>query len=41
MVFLPKPPVEDAAGSEADKSMRLPCGMRSLFLWGYAEKIIL
>ena len=49
MVFLPNPPVEDAAGSEADKSLRLPCEMfiplnakpiqqgRSLFLWGYAE----
>jgi hypothetical protein len=40
MVFLPKPPVEDAAGGEADKSLRLPCEMRSLFLWGYAQKII-
>jgi hypothetical protein len=34
MVFLPNPP-------EADKSLRLPRGMRSLFLWGYAQKIIL
>jgi len=34
MVFLPNPP-------EADKSLRLPCEMRSLFLWGYAQKIIL
>jgi hypothetical protein len=34
MVFLSNPP-------EADKSLRLPCGMRSLFLWGYAQKIIL
>jgi hypothetical protein len=41
MVFLPNPPVEDAAGGEADKSLRLPCEMRSLFLWGYAKKIIL
>jgi len=41
MVFLSNPPVEDAAGGEADKSLRLPCGMRSLFLWGYAQKIIL
>jgi len=41
MVFLPNPPVEDAAGGEADKSLRLFCGMRSLFLWGYAQKIIL
>jgi hypothetical protein len=32
MVFLPNPP-------EADKSLRLPCEMRSLFLWGYAQKI--
>jgi len=31
MVFLPNPP-------EADKSLRLPCEMRSLFLWGYAQK---
>jgi hypothetical protein len=31
---LPNPP-------EADKSLRLPCEMRSLFLWGYAQKIIL
>ena len=34
MVFLPNSP-------EADESLRLPCGMRSLFLWGYAQKIIL
>ena len=34
MVFLPNPP-------EADKSLCLPCGMRSLFLWGNAQKIIL
>jgi hypothetical protein len=27
MVFLPNPPVEDAAGGEADKSLRLPCEM--------------
>jgi len=40
MVFLPNPPVEDAAGGEADKSLCLPCEMRSLFLWGYAQKII-
>jgi hypothetical protein len=40
MVFLPNPPVEDAAGGEADKSLRLPCEMRSLFLWGYTQKII-
>ena len=40
MVFLPNPPVEDAAGGEADKSLRLPCEMRSLFLWGYVRKII-
>jgi len=26
MVILPNPPVEDAAGGEADKSPRLPCG---------------
>ena len=25
MVFLLNPPVEDAAGGEADKSLRLPC----------------
>ena len=41
MVILPNPPVEDAAGGEADKSLRLPCEMRSLFLWGYTQKIIL
>ena len=41
MVFLPNPPVEDAAGGEANKSLRLPCEMRSLFLWGYAQKLIL
>jgi hypothetical protein len=40
MVFLLNPPVEDAAGGEADKSLRLPREMRSLFLWGYAQKII-
>jgi len=34
MVFFPNPP-------EADKSLRLPCEMRSPFLWGYAQKIIL
>jgi hypothetical protein len=34
MVFLPNPP-------NADKSLRMPCEMRSLFLWGYAQKIIL
>jgi hypothetical protein len=46
MVFLPNPP-------QADKSLRLPCEMfaplnaqpiqlgRSLFLWGYVQKIIL
>ena len=27
MVFWPNPPVEDAAGGEADKSLRLPCEM--------------
>jgi hypothetical protein len=32
MVFLSNPP-------KADKSLRLPCGMQSLFLWGYAQKI--
>jgi hypothetical protein len=41
MVILSNPPVKDAAGGEADKSLRLPCGMRSLLLWGYAQKIIL
>jgi hypothetical protein len=34
MVFLPNPP-------EAGKSLNLLCEMRSLFLWGYAQKIIL
>jgi hypothetical protein len=34
MIFLPNPP-------EADKFLRLPREMRSLFLWGYAQKIIL
>jgi hypothetical protein len=28
--FFPNPP-------EADKFLRLPCGMRSLFLWGQAQ----
>ena len=41
MIFLPSPPVEDAAGGEADKSLCLPCEMRSLFLWVYVQKIIL
>jgi len=41
MVFLPNPPVKDAACGEADKSLRLPCEMRRLFLWGYAQKTIL
>jgi hypothetical protein len=41
MAFLPNPPVEDAGGGEAVKSLRLPCEMRSLFLWGYSQKIIL
>ena len=39
MVFLPNPPVEDAAAGEADKSLRLPREMRSLFLRVYAQKI--
>jgi len=34
MAILPNPP-------EADKSLHLPCEMRSLFLWGYARKLIL
>jgi hypothetical protein len=34
MVFLSNLP-------EADKFLRLPCEMRSLFLWGYVQKIIL
>jgi len=33
MVFLFNPP-------EADKSLRLPREMRSIFHWGYAQKII-
>ena len=41
MVFLLNPPVEDAAGGEADKSLRLPREMRSLFHRGYARKLIL
>jgi hypothetical protein len=41
MVFLPNPPVEDAACGEADKYLRLPREMQSLFHWGYAQKIIL
>ncbi len=41
MVFSLNPPVKDAADGEADKSLRLPYEMRSLFLWGYAQKIIL
>jgi hypothetical protein len=36
VIFWPNPPVEDAAGGEADKSLRLPCEMRSLFLWGWS-----
>jgi len=39
MVFLPNPPVEDAAGGEADKSQRLPCEMQSLFLWGQSTEL--
>jgi hypothetical protein len=35
--FLPNPPVEDAACGEADKFLRLPREMRSLFLWGQAK----
>jgi len=34
MVFLLNPP-------EADKYLRLPREMQSLFHWGYAQKIIL
>jgi hypothetical protein len=41
MVFLPNPPVEDAAGGEADKSLILTREMRSLFHWNYAQRIIL
>ena len=29
MVFLSNSPVEDAAGGEADKSLRFPCGMHA------------
>jgi len=29
MVFLTNSPVEDTVGGEADKSLRLPCEMRS------------
>jgi hypothetical protein len=32
MVFLPNPPVEDAAGGEADKSLCLPCLPNGMFL---------
>jgi hypothetical protein len=39
--FLPNPPVEDTAIGEADKFLRLPCEMRSLFLWGQAQILIL
>jgi len=53
MVFLTNTPVEDAAGREADKSLRLPRGMftllnakpdqpeRGIFPWGYTQRIIL
>jgi hypothetical protein len=39
MVFLPKPPVEDAAcGEEADKSLRILREMQRIFNRGYAQK---
>jgi len=38
---LPNPPVEDAAGGEADKFLRLPREMHSPFLWGQAQILIL
>jgi len=38
---LPNPPVEDAAGGEADKFLRLPREMQSLFLWGHTQILIL
>jgi hypothetical protein len=31
MAILPNPPVEDAAGGEADKSFRLPCLLYETF----------
>jgi hypothetical protein len=31
MVFLPNPPVKDAAMGEADKSLRLSCEIQNLF----------
>jgi len=41
IAFFRNPPVKDAAGGEADKSLRLPCEMRSLFLWGQsAESLV-
>jgi hypothetical protein len=39
--FLPNPPVVDAARGEADKFLRLPREMRSLFPWGHAQIPIL
>ena len=38
MVFLLNPPVEDAAGGEADKSLRLPREMQRLFHQGMLKK---
>jgi hypothetical protein len=38
---LSDPPVEDAAGGEADTFLRLPREMRSLFLWGHIQISIL
>jgi hypothetical protein len=35
--LLPNPPVEGAAGGEADKSLRLPREVRSQFLWGQTQ----
>jgi len=39
MALFRNPPVEDAAGGEADKSLRLPCEMQSLFLWGQSAEL--
>jgi len=38
MALFRNPPVEDTAGGEADKSLRSPCEMQSLFLWGQSSE---
>jgi hypothetical protein len=41
MALFRNPPVEDIEGGEADKSLRVPCEIRGLFLWGQsAESLV-